>query len=126
VSGVTEQPQSHETDVDRNAHRRADYLQQTTTLAHEEALVLAYSELGFSDRTIARKLDLDHSTVETHLERAVARFGPIVAAHRVNIDRTHDLEPVCHRSLSSWPESMCERFWSAVDKHPDVAPKWCK
>jgi DNA-binding CsgD family transcriptional regulator len=124
VSGVTEQPR--ETEVDRNAHRRADYVQQTTILAHEEALVLAYSEQGLSDRTIARKLDLDHSTVETHLERVVARFGPIVAKHRIDIDPTHDLEPVPHRNLSSWPGSMCDRFWNAVDKHPDVAPEWCK
>ena len=43
--------------LERWAERRAEYLEATTLLSHREGLAVAYSEQGFSDSGIAKRID---------------------------------------------------------------------
>lgn len=112
------------TDTDTKARRRAAYLRRTTDLSDREAEALAYSELGFSYRGVAKQIDSTAGTVQRYLERAAARYGPNVAGCRTHFETDHDLEPVEPEDTERWIREVQERWFALVERHPDRAPEW--
>ena len=108
--------------LERWASRRAEYLERTTVLSNREALAVAYSEQGFSDSGIAKRIDATESTVGTYLDRAVAAFGPTARHPRHDPEVTRDLEPVDLEDLADWRQHRREVWQEAADRHPDFAP----
>jgi DNA-binding CsgD family transcriptional regulator len=112
------------TDLETKARRRAAYLRRTTELTDREADALAYSELGFSYRGVAKQIDSTTGTVKQYLERAAATYGPHVAGCRNYFEVDTDLEPVEPDDTERWVSGVRERWFSLVERHPDRAPNW--
>jgi DNA-binding CsgD family transcriptional regulator len=112
------------TDTDTKARRRAAYLRRTTDLTDREADALAYSELGFSYRGVAKQIDSTAGTVQTYLERAAATYGPHIAGCRNRFQVDADLEPVEPEDAERWMRDTQERWFALVERHPDRAPDW--
>jgi DNA-binding CsgD family transcriptional regulator len=110
--------------VERRASERAAYLKRTTNLTDREAEALAYSELGFSYRGVAKRIDSTASTVQTYLERAAATYGPHVAGSRTHFEVDIDLEPVEPGDTGLWMRDTQERWFALVERYPDRAPDW--
>ena len=108
--------------LERWASRRAEYLEWTTVLSGREALAVAYSERGFSDAGIAKRIDSTEGTVGNYLDRAVAAFGPAVRHPRHDPEVKRDLEPVGLEDLADWRQHRREVWREAADRHPDFAP----
>jgi len=108
---------------ERLAHERARYLEATTSLRGDEAEAVAYSELGYSTSTIARKLGSTSSTVSAYLERAIAAYGPTAAHARSTPELTleGDLSPVTDRDVREWPAHYRDVWRDAVERHPERA-----
>jgi DNA-binding CsgD family transcriptional regulator len=109
-------------DTDRQATRRAAFLEQTTQLAEREAQALAYSELGFSSAGIAKEIDASQSTVKTYLGRAIATFGPAVAEVRLTFEVDRRLEPVTPGDLAQWSDRTHKVWTEAAQRHPERVP----
>ncbi len=112
------------TDTDTKAKHRAAYLRRTTELTDREADALAYSELGFSYRGVAKRIDSTAGTVRQYLERAAATYGPHIAGCRTHFETDHDLEPVEPEDTERWVSGVRERWFALVERHPDRAPDW--
>ena len=112
-------------DTDAKAKRRAAYLRRTTELTDREADALAYAELGFSYRGVAKQIDSTAGTVQTYLERAAATYGPHIAGCRIHFQIDLDLEPVEPSDTERWVSGVRERWFALVERHPDRAPDWC-
>jgi DNA-binding CsgD family transcriptional regulator len=112
------------TDLKTKARRRAAYLRRTTDLTDREADALAYSELGFSYRGVAKQIDSTAGTVKEYLERAAATYGPHIAGCRNYFQVDADLEPVEPEDTERWMRDTQERWFGLVERHPDRAPDW--
>ena len=109
-------------ELDRWASRRAEYLEATTPLARREGLAVAYSEQGFSDGGVAKRIDSTAGTVTQYLDRAVAYAGPAVRYPRPEPAIERDLERVGLDDLTDWQETQREVWEVAADRHPEYAP----
>jgi hypothetical protein len=109
--------------LENKAKERGRYIAATTALRDAEAEAIAYSELGFSEAGIAKKIDSTTSTVGEYLDRAVAQYGPEIAHARADFDAERDFEEVTAEEISSWPTHYRETWRDAVDRHPDRAPE---
>ncbi len=112
------------TDIETKARRRAAYLRRTTDLTDREAEALAYSELGFSHRGVAKQMRMRAGTVEEYLERAAATYGPNVAGCRSYFEIDADLEPVKPEDTERWIRDTQERWFALAERYPDRAPDW--
>jgi hypothetical protein len=67
--------------LDRRAKDRAAFLVETTDLGYGEALIVAYSELGFSASGIGKRepVGLTEATVDARLDDIAERYGPEAA-----------------------------------------------
>ncbi|QIB75754.1 hypothetical protein GL213_03960 [Halogeometricum borinquense] len=67
---------------ERYATLRGRYLSKTTDLRLKEATAVAWSELGYSRRAIAREMEIGESTVKGYHEKAMALYGlELLEAH---------------------------------------------
>lgn len=62
-------------DHDREVVERARYLDRTTDLDRRKCVVLAYSELGYSESGIAKAVDSTPGTVSSYLDEIEERYG---------------------------------------------------
>lgn len=108
--------------LDRWTSRRGDYLAANTRLSRREGEALAYSERGFSDAGIAKRLDSTRGTVRQYLDRAVACYGPSVRYPRPDPDLERDLSRVELEDLADWTQTQREVWRVAADRHPEYAP----
>ena len=108
--------------LERWTSRRAEYLEATTILSYREALAVAYSERGFSDAGVAKRIDSTEGTVGNYLDRAVAAFGPRVRHARVDPEIDRDLDRVTLEDLADWRLYRREVWREAADRFPDFAP----
>lgn len=109
-------------DLKTKAKERGRYVAATTDLRDAEAEAIAYSELGFSEGGIAKKIDSTTSTVGEYLDRAVAQYGPEVAHARADFQPQRDFEEVTADRITEWPTHYRETWRDAVEAHPDRAP----
>ena len=74
------------TALDRRAKERAAFLVETTNLGYGEALIVAFSELGFSASGIGKRelVGLTEGTVKARLNDITERYEPEVAMVRPN------------------------------------------
>jgi hypothetical protein len=80
-------------DPQREAKRRARYLDGTTELNYRKALALAYSEQGCSFSGIAQEIGSTKSTVKSYIDEIAERYGSDTVV-RVDVETTADLVPV--------------------------------
>lgn len=64
---------------ERAVTQRASYLARATELRNNEAEAVAWSERGYANSSIGRKLDTSKSTAKGWLERAMAQYGLEIA-----------------------------------------------
>jgi len=107
-------------DEERQATKRARYLERTTDLRRRVCKALAYSELGYSTGGIAKKIDANEGTVANYLERVVAHLGPAAVYPRAEEERG-DLNRVTAAEVLEWPDHYREVYAEAASEHPDVA-----
>jgi len=105
------------------ANERARYIEATTDLRAAEANAIAYSELGYSNAGIAKKIDATASTVGDYLQRAIAQYGPEAAHARADPQRDRDLVVVTDEQIAQWPPHYRDVWADAVEAHPDRAPE---
>jgi hypothetical protein len=110
--------------LDRWASRRAEYVETTTMLSRREAEAVAYSERGFSDAGVAKRVDATAGTVTNYLDRAVARFGPEVRLPCLDEDPPleADLSPVAYEDIAEMGSAAREAWYAAVERHPEYEP----
>lgn len=109
--------------LDRWADRRADYIAATTLLSRREGLAVAYSEQGFSDAGVAKRVGCSEGTATEYLDRAVAAFGPSARYARLEPALQHDLDRVTRARVIAWPQHLRNVWGAAADAHPDYAPE---
>ena len=109
-------------ELDTKAHERGRYLEATTDLRGPEADAVAYSELGFSNAGIAKRIDSTTSTVSTYLQRVISQYGPEAAHARAEFVPNRDLDAVTADVIAEWPKHYREVWRDAVEAHPDRAP----
>lgn len=109
-------------DEETNAHERARYVEATTDLRGPEADAVAYSELGYSNHGIAKRIDSTTSTVGTYLQRVIAQYGPEAAHARAEFVPNRDLETVTADEIAEWPKHYRKVWGDAVEAQPDRAP----
>jgi hypothetical protein len=70
--------------LDRRAKDRGAFLVETTDLGYGEALIVAYSELGFSASGIGKRepVGLTEGTVDARLDEIAERYGSEAAMVR--------------------------------------------
>ena len=110
-------------DLETRANERARYIEATTDLRAAEANAIAYSELGYSNGGIAKKIDATASTVGEYLQRAIAQYGPEAAHARADLQRDRDLSVVTAEEITEWPTHYRDVWRDAVEAHPDRAPE---
>ena len=110
-------------DLETRANERARYIEATTDLRPPEADAVAYSELGFSNDGIAKRIDATASTVGEYLQRAIAQYGPEAAHARADPQRDRDLDVVTDEQIAQWPPHYRDVWADAVEAHPDRAPE---
>lgn len=64
------------TEDDREAERRAQFLERRYDFRSPKALALAYRELGYSHSGIARRIDSTEATVAKYMDAVADEFGP--------------------------------------------------
>ena len=64
--------------LDKRAKQRGAFLVETTDLGYGEALIVAYSELGFSASGIGKRepVGLTEATVDARLDDIAEQYGP--------------------------------------------------
>ena len=110
-------------DLETRANERARYIEATTDLRAAEANAIAYSELGYSNGGIAKKIDATASTVGEYLQRAIAQYGPEAAHARADFQRDRDFDVVTAEQIAQWPSHYRDVWADAVEAHPDRAPE---
>jgi DNA-binding CsgD family transcriptional regulator len=74
---------------ERYATLRGRHLSKTTALGVAEATAVAWSELGYSRRAIAREMGVGSSTVKSYHERAMVLYGlEILETHVPDAEET--------------------------------------
>ena len=111
--------------TDHEARERGRYLARTTTLTEREARAIAYSELGYSDSGIAKRIECEGATVKRYRERAAARYGHRAIEPKPSQERGHtDLATVTKDEITAYPPGTREWWVEAARGHPDMAPEW--
>lgn len=111
-------------DDDRYATQRSRYLARTTELRRPEAKAVAYMELGYSHRGAAERLDTTESTVQSYLERAMARYGLEVTETLLPDEEPPDfteVEPGYHQKLVN--EDECRIWLTYVERYREKLPQ---
>jgi len=98
---------------DRRVTQRANYLARATDLRKSEAKAVAWSERGYANSTIGRKLDTSKSTAKGWLERAMAQYGLEIA----EVLSPDQLEPpLSEPAYEAVDESYLDELQTRADK----------
>lgn len=113
-------------DEERYVQQRARFIARTTDLREPEAKAVAYMEKGYSQRGAAKQLDSTESTVQAHLERAMARYGLSITETLLPNEEPPEIsevQPGYHRELPHEDEQL---IWlTYVDRHQKkLPPDW--
>lgn len=115
------------TDEERTwAKHRAQYLKRTTDLGPKEAQTVAWSELGFSQSGISKRVDATADTVEKYCGRIVAQYGLVALDTKGQHAHDADLDEPTAEDIRDLAPAVRESWFEAVDSHPDVAPEWVR
>ena len=112
-----------EMDEERFATQRGRLLSRTTSLRENEALAVAYAELGYSVNGISKNIGTSASPVKEYLEKAMALYGMEMT---LTIDPDEELptyeqvEPGYHRTLS---EAERREWVKLVDRYSSKLPQ---
>lgn len=113
-------------DDDKYARHRSSYLARDTELKKTEAKAVAYSERGYSWSGASKKIDVAEGTVNSYMERAMARYGVEIAESLLPNEEPPDYEPIVDpgaylMELADRREQ--ERWITCVERHQDQLPR---
>lgn len=87
MSGVSDDkagtPPLWRRDEERFVKLRSSYLEQTAGLREAVARTVAWSELGYSENGVAKRIGRNEATVGAYLDDVAERFGPEAAYARL-------------------------------------------
>lgn len=111
-------------DKRRQAKERAQYLRVTTDLDADEALAVAWKEMGYAAPAIARRCGCAPVTIEKRLDRAIAQYG-LEAAHPTEEAERGDLEAISPAYFEALSEGVIDLYRQAAVQHPQHVPEGC-
>ncbi|MGB9966135.1 hypothetical protein [Halobacterium hubeiense] len=110
---------------ERYAKRRANYLERHLDVRDVEAQAIAWSEMGYTDSAIAKKMDSTKGTVSNWQERVAVEYGQEVLFPQVREERG-DYERLDDEDVLELPRERREWYYGLVESHTDRAPEFAR
>lgn len=114
---------SYESD-ERFATQKGRYIAKTTELRKNEGTAIAWSELGYSNGGIAKKMDTSEGTVSSWKGRAMALYGLEIAHALLPEEERREFEQVTPSYIDDLePRERRVAWLEKVLRHEDKLPQ---